>query len=133
MQLLITGCSIQLPGVESMRAVKNLIFAAAIGMLLCGAAFAQAAGTCAGMSVGQLTSLNGFVPFQATSSLWTTDISAAPVDPNSASIINFIGSSVTLHPDFGSGTYSNQTIGIPYQVVAGSQAKVPIIFGLYAD
>ena len=33
-------------------------------------------------------------------SLWNTNISAAPVDPNSANIINFIGSSVTLHPDY---------------------------------
>src|SRR5712692_4304176 len=86
-------------------------------------AFAQSPGTCAGMSVGQLTSLNGFVPF-LSSSLWNTDISTAPVDSNSANIINYIGSTVTLHPDFGSGTYAKQTIGIPYQVVAGSQLKV---------
>ncbi len=84
------------------------------------AAFAQSAGTCAGMTVGQLTSLNGFVPFPS-SSLWNTDISTARVDSNSTNIINYIGSRVTLHPDFGSGTYANQTIGIPYQVVAGSQ------------
>ncbi|HEY2106770.1 MAG TPA: hypothetical protein VGH29_13330 [Candidatus Binataceae bacterium] len=116
-----------------MRAVKHPIFAAMLGLLLCGAAFAQAAGTCAGISAGQLTSLNGFVPFQGTNSLWNTDVSGVPVDPNSANIIRFIGSSVTLHPDFGSGTYSNQSIGIPYQVVAGSQARVPIIFGLYPD
>jgi hypothetical protein len=95
------------------------------------AAFGQA-GTCAGMTVGQLNSLNGFVPFPA-SSLWNTDISAAAVDPNSANIINFIGASVTLHPDFGSGTFHNQTIGIPYQVVAGTQAKVNVTLGLYFD
>ena len=64
-----------------------------------------ASGTCSGMTVGQLTSLNGFVPFVA-SSLWNTDISSAPVDPNSAGIIDYIGSSVTLHPDFGSGEYA---------------------------
>src|ERR1051326_2760615 len=93
--------------------------------------FAQA-GTCAGMTVGQLTSLNGFVPFPS-SNLWNTDISAAPVDSNSANIINFIGSTVTLHPDFGAGTFHNQTIGIPYQVVAGTQAKVNVTLGLYAD
>jgi hypothetical protein len=109
------------------------LLTAVIVLLLYGAAAAQTAGTCAGMSVGQLTSLNGFVPFQGTNSLWNTDISAAPVDPNSANIINFIGATITLHPDFGSGTYNSQSIGIPYQVVAGSQAKVPIIFGLYPD
>src|SRR6476661_1629517 len=100
-------------------------------LLLCSVAFSQA-GTCSGMTVGQLTSLNGFVPFQA-SSLWNTDISTAPVDPNSANYINFIGSTVTLHPDFGSGTFHNQTIGIPYQVVAGNQAKVQVKLNAFAD
>ncbi len=90
------------------------------------------AGTCAGMTVGQLTSLNGFVPFPSYS-LWNTDISNALVDSNSANIINYIGSKVTLHPDFGSGTYANQTIGIPYQVVAGSQLKVNVKLGAYAS
>jgi len=84
------------------------------------------------MTVGQLTSLNGFVPFQSTS-LWNTDISNAPVDPNSANYINFIGSTVTLHPDFGAGTFHNQTIGVPYQVVAGTQAKVPVTLGAFFD
>jgi hypothetical protein len=106
-----------------------LTFAALI--LFCGSAFSQA-GTCSGMTAGQLTSLNGFVPFQSTS-LWNTDISAAPVDPNSANYINFIGSTVTLHPDFGSGTFHNQTLGIPYQVVAGTQAKVPVTLGAFFD
>src|SRR5579863_6043818 len=114
-----------------MRRILNALLAGTLLALAACSGFAQA-GTCAGMSTGQLSSLNGFVPFPSTS-LWNTDISAAPVDPNSAKIINFIGSTVTLHPDFGSGTYLNQTIGIPYQVVAGSQAKVPIICGLYAD
>lgn len=93
--------------------------------------FAQS-GTCSGMRLGQGANLNGFVPF-LSSSLWNTDISNAPVDPNSANIINFIGATVTLHPDFGAGKYQNKTIGIPYQIVAGTQAKVPIIYGLYPD
>jgi hypothetical protein len=91
-----------------------------------------ASGTCSGMTVGQLTSLNGFVPFQA-SSLWNTDISSAPLASNSANIINYIGSTVTLHPDFGSGLYDGSSIGIPYQVVSGSQAKVNITLGAYPD
>jgi hypothetical protein len=84
------------------------------------------------MSLGQGASLNGFVPFPS-SNLWNTDISALPVDPNSANIINFIGSTVTLHPDFGAGTFHNQTLGIPYQVVAGTQAKVPVTLGAFFD
>lgn len=95
------------------------------------AAFGQA-GSCSGMSLGQGANLNGFVPFPA-SSLWNTDISTASVDPNSANIINFIGSTVTLHPDFGAGTFHGQTIGIPYQVEAGSQPKVPVTLGTFAS
>jgi len=93
-------------------------------------ALAQSA--CSGMTVGQLKSLNGFVPFEA-SSLWNTDISSAPVDSNSANIIGFIGAAVTLHPDFGAGTYAGHSIGIPYQIVAGTQAKVTVNLGAYAD
>ncbi|HXW85636.1 MAG TPA: hypothetical protein VEJ86_14615, partial [Candidatus Binataceae bacterium] len=77
-----------------------MLAALAIAVALPRAAFAQAAGTCAGMTVGQLTSLNGFVPFQGTSSLWNTDISSEPVDSNSDNIMNFIGTSAPLHPDF---------------------------------
>src|SRR5881396_2348501 len=116
-----------------MRHTLKLSFALTLIALFlrCGTAFSQA-GTCAGMTVGQLTSLNGFVPFQSNS-LWNTDVSTAPVDPNSANYINFIGSTVTLHPDFGSGTFHNQTLGIPYQIVAGAQAKVPVTLGAFFD
>src|ERR1700758_4439345 len=110
---------------------RSLAFASVSILLLSGVAFSQA-GTCSGMTVGQLTSLNGFVPFPSNS-LWNTDISGAPVDPNSTNYINFIGSTVTLHPDFGAGTFHNQTIGIPYQVVAGTQAKVTVTLGAFAS
>src|SRR5438045_7274560 len=80
-------------------------------------------GTCSGMSLGQGANLNGFVPFQSTS-LWNTDISTAQVDANSANIINFIGSTVTLHPDFGAGKFHNHTLLLPYQVVAEAHRRV---------
>ncbi|HEV2494535.1 MAG TPA: hypothetical protein VG204_15845 [Terriglobia bacterium] len=115
-----------------MRRILNALLACTLLALAACSGFAQS-GTCAGMSTGQLSSLNGFVPFPSTS-LWNTDISAAPVDPNSANIINFIGSTVTLHPDFGSGTFQRQSIGIPYQVVdTTSQAMVNVSLGLYAS
>src|SRR4051812_48988897 len=117
----------------SKKFMKHLTVTLTLAALLslCGSAFSQA-GSCNGMTVGQLTSLNGFVPFQSTS-LWNTDISAASVDPNSANYISFIGSTVAFHPDFGAAIIKNQTIGIPYQVVAGTQAKVPVTLGLYFD
>jgi len=84
------------------------------------------------MSVGQGASLNGFRPFPADN-LWNQDISAAPVDPNSSAIINFIGSSIGLHPDFGAGEYQGSDMGIPYVIVDGSETPVAIIFTAYGD
>jgi len=84
------------------------------------------------MSSGQGGSLNGFVPFPADN-LWNQDISAAPVDTNSAAMINFIGSGIGLHPDFGAGLYSGQSIGIPYLVVGSQQAPAPINFTAYGS
>ena len=38
-----------------------------------------------------------------------------------------------LHPDFGAGLRSGAPIGIPYVVVAGSQARVPITWTAYGN
>jgi hypothetical protein len=87
---------------------------------------------CSAISTGQLSSLNGFVAFPANNP-WNTDISKAPVDPNSTNLINYMGPNVTVHADFGSGYYDGQSIGIPYQVVSGSQPRVAIKLGAYAS
>jgi PKD repeat protein len=71
----------------------------------------SSASACSGMSLGVGANLNGFVPFPA-SNAWNKDISSAAVDPNSGSIINYIGGSAPLHPDFNSSGG-----GIPYIVV----------------
>jgi hypothetical protein len=84
------------------------------------------------MSLGQGASLNGFLPFPADN-LWNQDISAAPVDPNSAAIINFIGANDAVHPDFGSGLYAGSSIGIPYVVVGSAQSFVNINFTAYGS
>jgi hypothetical protein len=90
------------------------------------------ASACSGMGVGPGASLNGFRPFPASNS-WNQDISAASVDPNSDSYINFIGTSVPIHPDFGSGEYQGSYMGIPYSVVDSSQTPVNILFNAYGD
>jgi hypothetical protein len=87
---------------------------------------------CNGIATGQGASLNGFVPFPADNA-WNQDISSAPVDPNSDAIINFIGPSIGLHPDFGSGEYNGSSIGIPYVVVDSSQSLVNVDFTAYGD
>lgn len=84
--------------------------------------------SCNGFAVGQEASLNGFRPFPDANP-WNQDISAAPVDANSNTIIGFIGSGVGLHADFGTGTN-----GIPYIVVDSStQAKVNVNIGAFSD
>jgi len=56
---------------------------------------------------------------------WNTDISQAPVDPNSALIMANLGS-YAVKADFGSGTWEGSPIGIPYVVVCGDQQKYTV-------
>ncbi len=67
---------------------------------------------------------------------WNVDISAAPVDPMSASYIAYVNNGGTrrLHPDFGGEATpgSVAVYGIPYGVVDGSQPKLAVTFQ-YAD
>jgi hypothetical protein len=93
---------------------------------------AVAYGNMKAADIGAGANLNGAIPFPANNA-WNTDISAAPVDTNSAAIISAIGLGTGLHPEFGSGLYSGAPIGIPYVVVAGSQPMAAILFVSYAD
>ena len=105
-----------------------------LGLLLCiraGSARGDGPGNKAVPDLGVDASLNGKQVFPADDA-WNQDISAAPVDPNSTKLIASIGNNVGLHPDFGT-TYNNLPNGIPYVIVPGNQAKVPIIFGDYGD
>jgi len=90
------------------------------------------ASACSAITLGQGGSLNGFLPFPADN-LWNQNIASAPVDPNSAAIINYIGATDPVHPDFGSGEYNGSSIGIPYIVVDSQQAPVVINFTGYGD
>ena len=88
--------------------------------------------SCSQMSTGQGASLNGFLPFPSDN-FWNKDISSSPVDSNSAAIISYVGSSVGIHPDFGSGQYQGSYMGIPYTVVDGTQSLIPINYQAYGD
>lgn len=74
----------------------------------------------------------GPLPVFPATNWWNTDISAAPVDPKSASYIGFInnGSSRQLHPDFGGEVKpgSQSVYGFPYAVVDGTQPKQKVKF-----
>jgi hypothetical protein len=75
--------------------------------------------------------LHGSRPFPADNA-WNTPIDKAPVDPNSNTLINSIGRYTALHPDFGAN-WNGGPFGIPYIVVSGTQAKVPITFDYWDE
>lgn len=62
---------------------------------------------------------------------WNQPVDTAQVDPNSAAIIANIGATRAFHPDFGAN-WNGGPFGIPYVVVSGTQARVPVSFE-YAD
>jgi hypothetical protein len=82
------------------------------------------------MSTGNLGSLNGYIPF-AASSAWNTNIASAAVDPSSATIISALTGS-HLHPDFD--TPADGGDGIPYVVVdSNATAGVSVNMNGYPD
>lgn len=100
------------------RAGLRLLCASIIFGFGCNVVMAQSVGSNEGGSVPQP------VPEFPANNWWNTDISRAPVDPNSASYISFVNNSSTrhLHPDFGgNASYggANATYGFPYVVVDG--------------
>jgi hypothetical protein len=59
---------------------------------------------------------------------WNQRVDRLPVAKNSARIIARIGRSDPVHPDFGSGLYNGEPIGIPYTVVSSHTRRVPVSF-----
>ena len=64
--------------------------------------------------------------------IWNTRVDSLPVDSRSADYVRTIGSTAYLHADFGSGLYEGNPIGIPYNIVNGSQQKKTVQFE-YSD
>jgi len=77
--------------------------------------------------------LNAALPrlFPATNP-WNQPVDTAQVDPNSAAIISLIGPTKSFHPDFGAN-WNGGPFGIPYVVVSGTQAKVPVSFDYWDE
>jgi hypothetical protein len=71
-------------------------------------------------------------PVLPANNVWNAPIDTMPVDPNSNLYISAIGVNTGVHPDFGSGEWGGGPIGIPYNIVPGTQPMVPISF-YYAD
>jgi hypothetical protein len=95
--------------------VRAAAFAA---LLLAGPASAQVGGP-----------LPGPLPLFPVGNWWNVDVSAAPGDPNSAAILNWIGLAKGMHPDFGGDSSPAPAIyGMPYVVVPGTQLLEPMAF-----
>jgi len=75
-------------------------------------------------------SLEGVALFPADNP-WNTRVDGDAVDPASDAILATIGLDTGLHPDFGAN-YDGGPFGIPFVVVGGAQARVPVSFE-YAD
>jgi hypothetical protein len=59
---------------------------------------------------------------------WNQRVDQLPVAQNSAATVATIGLNDPVHPDFGSGLYGGEPIGIPYAVVSSKTRKVPVSF-----
>jgi hypothetical protein len=59
---------------------------------------------------------------------WNERVAGLPVARDSAALIASIGLGAPVHPDFGSGLYAGEPIGIPFAVVSKSTRRVPVSF-----
>ena len=74
----------------------------------------------------------GNCPLFPANNVWNTRLDTLPVDPNSAAYVNNIGATAGMHPDFGSGLWNDEPIGIPFTTVPSTQPLVAVSFD-YAD
>ena len=59
---------------------------------------------------------------------WNQRVDGLPVHPRSDAIVRSIGASDAVHPDFGSGRWEGQPIGIPINVVARDAKRASVRF-----
>jgi hypothetical protein len=71
-------------------------------------------------------------PMLPADNIWNVRVDGLPVAANSAVYVSSIGTTRTLHPDFGAGTWDGGPIGIPFVTVPGTQPRVTVTFD-YAD
>lgn len=86
--------------------------------------------TAAAASAQPNGALPGPLPLFPPDNWWNLDISDAPVDPNSAGFLDFIGD-VGMHPDFGAKDSFPAIYGMVYVSVPGSQPLRQVTFVEY--
>ena len=101
--------------------MKRLV-ALAAGAMLLGASSAHAL---------RLPSAPACPIFPATNA-WNERVDSLPVAANSAQLLQSIGPTTGLHPDFGSGLWEGSPIGIPFDVVSKKTPRTRVSFD-YAD
>jgi len=71
-------------------------------------------------------------PILPANNPWNGRVDTLPVASDSAQLIASIGLDTGLHPDFGSGLYDGQRIGIPFDIVSKTTPRDRLSFD-YAD
>ena len=64
-------------------------------------------------------------PIFPPTNAWNQRVDKLPVAADSATLIASMGATTGLHPDFGSGLYDGQPIGIPFDVVSKVGYPIP--------
>jgi len=107
--------------VSTFRPLRSSLLVAAGALLLAGSA----------ANASRLPSAPRCTIFPA-SNAWNQRVDALPVAANSTLLIASIGLTTGLHPDFGSGLYEGQPIGIPFDIVSKKTPRQRVAFD-YAD
>jgi hypothetical protein len=83
-------------------------------------------------SLGCTSSTCGQVPVECAlfppDNIWNTPVDGLPVDARSDAWVASIGPGTGLHPDFGSGLYEGQPLGIPFVRASATQPGVEVVF-----
>jgi hypothetical protein len=67
-------------------------------------------------------------PVFPTDNIWNTPVDALPVAEQSDAYVASIGLDTGVHPDFGSGLYEGQPLGVPFVQVPANQPMVQVTF-----
>jgi hypothetical protein len=111
-------------------ASRTRAFTSAAACLLSVGAFAWVLIQPAGASPGI-----GPCPVFPKESHWNQRVDRLPVLRRSDRMIRALGPRTPLHPDFGSGRWRGQKIGIPFVTVSGNELALPVRFSdaAYSD
>lgn len=100
------------------RSTSLVVLVGVVGLALVGAA-CEPFTPLRGVTACNITTTNSF---------WRGTAADLPVRGDSAALVSTIGATRSLHADFGSGLYQGEPMGIPYNVVPGTQPKVAVTF-----